>query len=101
MHQESFNPPNYGQREPAPLSTRGANQFSVPTDPPPGYFAQPNPSSPYGRNYTVCGQGRHCFREQYTVPGLLCAFLCFPCGLCCLFAWAEKRCVRCGHECKK
>ncbi|KAI0766372.1 hypothetical protein BD413DRAFT_481104, partial [Trametes elegans] len=44
----------------------------------------------------MCATGNHDVSKKYGVAGIICAILCFPCGLICLFSDVEKRCVRCG-----
>ncbi|KAI0712260.1 hypothetical protein C8Q76DRAFT_482262 [Earliella scabrosa] len=46
--------------------------------------------------FAMCAQGNHDIETKYGVAGIITAVLCFPCGLFCLFADTEKRCVRCG-----
>ncbi|KAJ1927203.1 hypothetical protein IWQ60_003132 [Tieghemiomyces parasiticus] len=51
----------------------------------------------YVQNYVVCPKGGdHQLETEFTVPGVLCALLCFPCGIPCCLCSTERRCVKCG-----
>ncbi|KAI0092081.1 hypothetical protein BDY19DRAFT_928230 [Irpex rosettiformis] len=46
-----------------------------------------------------CARGQHDPQTKFGLLGILCAIFCFPCGLLCLCADRESRCVRCGVQC--
>ncbi|KAI0701794.1 hypothetical protein BC835DRAFT_1264570, partial [Cytidiella melzeri] len=46
-----------------------------------------------------CARGEHDPETKYGLFGILCAILCFPCGLICLCTDKKRRCVRCGDRC--
>ncbi|TFK93088.1 hypothetical protein K466DRAFT_479298 [Polyporus arcularius HHB13444] len=48
--------------------------------------------------FAMCAAGNHDVTTKYGIAGIITAIVCFPCGLICLFADTEKRCVRCGSR---
>ncbi|RKP35229.1 hypothetical protein BJ085DRAFT_16638 [Dimargaris cristalligena] len=48
-------------------------------------------------HYGLCSRGGdHELQTEFTLPGVLCALFCFPCGIPCCLCMTERRCVKCG-----
>ncbi|KAJ1973356.1 hypothetical protein H4R35_004163 [Dimargaris xerosporica] len=48
-------------------------------------------------HYGLCAAGGdHALETEFTLPGILCALGCFPCGVACCLCMTERRCVKCG-----
>ncbi|EIW59247.1 uncharacterized protein TRAVEDRAFT_71387 [Trametes versicolor FP-101664 SS1] len=95
-----------GAQSPQPMGTPGSGP--QPGYPPPQMPSQMGPppqsqgpqltaGAAYQQQlFALCAAGNHDFETKHGIAGIICAILCFPCGLICLFTDVEKRCVRCG-----